>query len=265
MVTQNGRMAVENPNQQIVDRLLIGNRDAFIDVSEESSTAIWPLGARLQIGERVYRYAENGSSGIATARLCQMPVIETNGDVTDMAVDTPAIGALQMEVTNGGNTAITANEFTGGWLHVNDDTGEGYLYQIRANDAMSTSAAGTIYLYDPVIVALGAGATVSLTHGMWANTIIHPSPNTAALTGVTSGAITAEYFFWIQTWGPASVLHDGSTVVTQGDPVLVSEDDDGAVTLLDRDASGRDEPEVGWAMHPNADGEHTLIYLRLHP
>ena len=266
MVTQGGRMDVHNPNMGIIDRVQIGLDDDWIDVYEENSSAVWILGTRLQIGERVYRYTENGGTALVAARLCQMPVIESNGDVTDMAVDTPAAGVRQMEVTNGGNTAITAGEFASGWLHVNDDTGEGFAYQIRTNDAMSTSASGTIYLYDRVKTTLGASATVSLTHNIWANTIVHPSPATALLTGVAPIAITADYYFWAQTWGPCVMLEDSSsTAVAQGSPVRASEDDDGAIALVNWDESNRNEPLVGISMHPNADGEHTLVYLMLNP
>ena len=111
MVTKAGRMTVENPNQQIVDRAKIGLDDDFIDVYEESSTLIWPLGTRLQIGEQVFRYFQSGAVALGAGKGVQPPVIETNGDVTDMAVDTPGIGARQMEVTNAGNTAIVADEF----------------------------------------------------------------------------------------------------------------------------------------------------------
>lgn len=306
MVTQGGRMSVFNPNQAIVDRVVIGNDDDWIDVYEENSSAIWALGTRVQIGERVYRYTENGSVALVAARLCQMPVIETNGDVTDMAVDTPAAGARQMEVTNGGNTAIAVGEFAGGWLIVNDDTGEGFAYQIRTNDAIATSAAGTIYLYDRVKTTLGASATVSLTHGQWANTIIHPSPPTAVLTVVAPIAITADYFFWGQTYGPAAMLQQG--VLYEGQHVMASRTVDGAVEslkaiirtggtgagdetafVLVEDSAGsetglnvgnvavnvttditgpvadRAQQVVGVSMHPNADGEHTIIDLKLHP
>lgn len=306
MVTTGGRLTVLNPNVGIVDRAEIGLDTDLIDVYEESVTQIWPLGTRFQLGERVYRYFQSGAVALGAGKGVQPPVIETNGDVTDMAVDTPAIGARQMEVTNGSNTAITANEFTGGWLVVNDDTGEAYAYQIRINDAIATSGSGTIYLYDQVKVALGAGATVSLTHSTYYKNIIHPSPPTQLVTGFVPGVMTADYFGWLQTWGPAACLQQGT--LYEGQDVMASRSVDGAVEswkvsirtggtgagdetafVLVEDSAGsetglnvgnvavnvttditgpvadRPQQNLGVSMHPNADGENTLIYLKIAP
>ncbi|KKN32002.1 hypothetical protein LCGC14_0818210, partial [marine sediment metagenome] len=227
MVTQTGRMMVVNPNQAIVDRANIGLDDEFVDVYEFGTSQIYAFGTRVQIGERVYRYNLVGAVDGAAGKLYQPGVIEANGDVTDMAVDTPAIGARQMEVTNGANTAIAVSEFANGWLHVNDDTGEAYAYQIRDNDAIATSVAGTIYLYDQIKIALGAGATVSLTHSPYYQTIIHPSPPTSLVVGVMPGIVTAANYGWLQTWGPAAVLQQGT--IYQGQDVMASRTVDGAI------------------------------------
>lgn len=306
MVTLNGRMSAYNPNQDLVGRALIGLDDDFIDVYEFGTSVIWPIGTRFQLGERVYRYYLVGAVASAAGKAYQSPVIETNGDVTDMAVDTPAIGARQMEVTNGGNTAIAVDEFAEGWLHVNDDTGEAYVYQIRANDAMATSAAGTVYLYDQVKIALVANSTVSLTHNKYYQNIIHPSPPTALVTGVAPGIITAANYGWLQTWGPAAVLQQGT--LYEGQDVMASKTVDGAIEsykivirtgstgagdetafVLVEDSAGaetglnvgnvavnvttditgpvadRPQQTLGVSMHPNADGENTLVYLKIAP
>lgn len=306
MVTQTGRMTLMNPNHAVVDRGDIGLDDEFVDVYEFGTTEIWTIGTRLQIGERVYRYNLVGSVAGAAGKLYQPAAIEGNGDVTDMAVDTPAAGVRQMEVTNGGNTAITENEYAGGWLHVNDDTGEAYAYQIRANDAIGTSSTGTIYLYDRVKVTLVANSTVSLTHSQYYQSIIHPSPPTALVTGVMPGIVTLANYGWLQTWGPAAVLQQG--VLYQGQDVMASRTVNGAVEsykvslrtggtsagdenlfVLVEDSAGsetalsvgnvavnvttdvtgpvdtRSQQTVGVAMHPNADGENTLIYLKISP
>jgi hypothetical protein len=231
---------------------------------EEHSAQKFPLGTRLDYGDRSYRYCLADSTAIATGKLCQSGIIEANGDVTDMAVDTPAVGATSMEVTNGSNTTIAADEFAEGWLHVNDGTGEGYAYRVKGNDAMSTSTAGTVFLYDSVRVALVAASTVSLTHSKYYGLIIHPSPPTAQIVGVTNIAVTASYYFWAQTKGPCAVLDDSSsTANAQGALARASEDDDGGVALLNYDESAINLRQVGTTIHLNADGEHSLIDLNL--
>lgn len=306
MVTVVSRAPVYNPNHMIVGRQFIGLDTEFIDVYEFGSSQIWPLSTRLQIGDRVYKYNLVGSVNGAAGKLYQPAAIESNGDVTDMAVDVPAAGARQMEVTNGSNTAITADEYADGWAHVNDDTGEAYAYQIRANDAIATSVAGTIYLYDQIQITFGAGATVSLTHSPYYQSIIHPSPPTSLVTGVMPGIVTAANYGWLQTWGPAAVLQQGT--IYEGQDVMASRTVDGAIEayrisirtgstgagdetafVLAEDSDGtetalsvgnvavnvttditgpvadRPQQTIGVSMHPNVNGENTLIYLKISP
>jgi hypothetical protein len=254
-------MRQNEQNPSIVD----WSSGPIVDVYAEASSQQHPLGTLYTPdGARYYRYTLNGAVALTAGKLTQMVIIEANGDVTDMAVDTPAVGAKQLEATNGGNTAVTADEFAGGWLHVNDATGEGHVYRIRGNDAMATSTAGTVFLYDAIKVALVAASTASLTHSKYWKVIVHPSPATAQLVGVSPIAVTANYYFWCQTRGPACVLEDSSsTTIVQGYPVRASEDDDGAVALVNWDESGRNERSVGIVMHVNADGEHCLVDLQL--
>ncbi len=263
MVTRTGEVDVRNPNNGIINRDQIGGGDNFIDIHQESASGVWALGTRMQLGERVFRYTQIGASGIAVAKAVQSQVIEANGDVTDMAVDTPAAGRKVVEVTNGSNTAIAANEFAGGWLHTNDDTGEGHLYQIRYHDAILASAAGNIHLYDKIKVAFVAGTTVSLTHSTYYKNIIHPSPPTALITGVTPVAFTADFYGWIQTWGPAVVLQD--LTLNEGQQIIASFQTDGAVESIHQTNDITGHQPLGVTIHPNITAEHALVYLQIAP
>lgn len=236
-----------------------------IDPFVEHSAAKFPLGTELRYGNKWYRYALNGAVALLVGKLIQSPVIEANGDHTDMAVDAVVKDTVNWAgVTNGSNTAITKDEFAQGELHVNDDTGEGYAYTVKKHAAIATSASGTITTYEKNRLLLGAGATVSLTHSPFYKAIVHPSPPTARLIGVPNIPVTIAYYFWAQYRGPCAVLTDGTTTnISQGQPVRPSEDDDGAVAIRDLSEAGRDEVEVGIAMHVNADGEYSLVYLTL--
>lgn len=263
MVTKAGEVDVRNPNNSIINRNQIGDGDNFLDVLEESSTLVWVLGTRVQIGERVFRYAQMGATGIAVAKAVQSQTIEANGDVTDMPVDTPAAGRRVVAVTNGGNTDIAANEFAGGWLHPNDDTGEGHLYQIRYHDAILASASGVMHLYDKIKIAFVAGTTVSLTHSTYYKNIIHPSPPTALVTGVTPVAFTADFYGWLQTWGPAVVLQD--LTLNEGQTIIASYQTDGAVESIHQTNEITGHQILGVAIHPNITTEHALVYLSIAP
>ena len=237
------------------------------DTWAESALQEYPLGTVLWEPNqgRFWRYAQNGAVALDAAVLVQKPIVESNADHTDMAVDTPAIGDVTVTVTNGGNTAIVVNEFKDGWLHVNDGTGEGHAYRIKSHPAAATSATCAITLYDedPIVVAFVAATTVSLTNHPGYKVIVNPAPTTGKVYGVTNMAITAAYFFWAQYKGPAAVKTDGSAALANGMPVRASEDDDGAVALTNWDESGVNDEQAGICLHANADGEHSLIYLTM--
>ena len=263
MTIEYGRVNVYNPNQGIMDRAQIGERDEFINPYGEDTTQKYPLRTKLEIGPRTWRYALMGAVAGVAGKMYQSQVIEANGDVTYMAVNTATAGDKSVEVTNGGNTAIAADEYKDGWLNVQDDTGEGYALQIKGNDAMATSAAGTVFLYDPVKVTFGAGATVSLTHPRGYKVVVAPAGITGVAAGVCMGVITAATYCWLQTAGPVSLLQDGTTANwIQGGPVRASEDDIGGAALEDG-ADNVDMPHYGLAFHPSADGEYGLVELEL--
>jgi hypothetical protein len=257
-----GRVAVFNPNVGISDRGQIGAEVDFIDPYVGSTTQEFPIGTRLEIGTRVWRYALMGAVVGVAGKIYQSQVIEANGDVTDAAVNTATAGDLSVEVTNGGNTAIAADEYKDGYVLVQDDTGEGYALQIEGNDAIATSAAGTIFLYDKVQVTFAAATTVALTHPVGYKVVVSTSPITGVMGGVAMGAIAAASYCWLQTKGPAAVFNDSGTAIIQGSPVRTSEDHDGFIALEDG-ADNFDQPHVGLALHVTADNEVALIDLQI--
>lgn len=223
----------------------------------------FPFGTKLMLQDgREFRYAEIGGTNIATARLCQAEVPGANFD--ELAVAAAAVGARAVSVTNGATT-IADGLFDEGFLNVEDDAGEGHLYKIADHDAESAgSAAFEVRLAHGLIVAWTASTTVGLSKHPMKDIIIHPSPNTAALVGVTPTAINANLFGWVQVKGPASVLTDGTIVI--GDSVMASDGTDGAVEafgLTEGTPNAEITPIVGQVAEVAATTEESLIILNV--
>lgn len=216
-----------------------------------------------------FRFLQNGAVALAAARLIQQgapPVVaHTNIPV---AAAQPA-GSYTITATMGA-TAVVANEYADGYVYVNDAgadiTTEGYMYRIKSHPAASASGVITLTLYEdsPVKIALTTNSEVSLFHSAGLGTIIHPSPPTALLAGVTRCAVAANAYYWGQTRGPCPILTDG--VLVQGRSCMPSSAVDGAVSPL---AFTEGVPnveilaEMGRVWGVNATTEYSLIFLTL--
>lgn len=194
----------------------------------------WPLGTRLVLGERVYRFAKNGAVAMAAASLYQ--AIAAIANHTNVAADVArAAGATVISATLGA-TAAAVDIYEQGYVHINDAAGEGHLYPIKrayqSGDAhASVLASGVITVtLEPgvsVKVALTTASEMTFTRNKYRDVIIHPSPPTAVLAGVAPFAVAASAYCWIQTWGPAAVLAQG--ILEAGKQTMPSRTIDGAV------------------------------------
>jgi hypothetical protein len=209
---------------------------------------------------RQFRYARAGGT-IGAGLLCQSEVPEANWD--ELNVNTFAVGDKSLLITTGA-TAVDLNEIAGGYVNVEDDTGEGYMYRVASNVANAGSAESAFILDTGVKLAAVAATTVGLLKNPYRDFIIHPSPPTAIVIGVTQMAVVAGNCCWLQTKGPCSVLTEGTLVI--GDSVQPSSSADGAVTpltLTEGTPNTEIAPPVGWCMEVAATTEYSAIYLRI--
>lgn len=229
------------------------------EIYKTYSTPKHRLGAKLEFPDgRMFRFALAGAVALAPGKLHQMPVPAANH--TDIAVAAAAaIGATRVSVTLGA-TAAAENLYKDGYLLVNDDTGEGHYYRIKSHLLIGSGGTGWINLYEdsPIKVALVNGSTtVTLVRNPFAQVIIHPSPPTAKIAGVTLVNVSANAYCWLQTRGPCAVLTNGTLVA--GDHAVPSTAVDGSV--MPSAAFETDGPSVGKVITVNADTEYSLIDL----
>ena len=124
--------------------------DQFTTTSDKRGHS---LGDRMVFADgREFKYARAGAStALVAARVNQQTINSANFD--ELVVPTArAIGDRTVTVTTGA-TGVAVDLLADGYLNVEDDTGEGYLYTIQSNVAASTTATLTITLKETLRVA----------------------------------------------------------------------------------------------------------------
>lgn len=216
-----------------------------------------PLGTAAYMADgRKFRYGRAAATAIATGKLCQQTLNDANYD--ELVVPTArSVGDTTITLTTG-STAVTQNYLEDGWIVVEDDAGEGYLYSVASNDAAATTATLTVRLNEPLQVAWTTSTTVGIFGAPHGAIIIHPSPATAMLVGVTPRAFAASAYGWFASSGPAICLVEGTWVINEG--VIDSASADGAAAPTASTAAG-EENYVGVVMEVTATTEHGLLWL----
>ena len=164
---------------------------------------------------RVFRYSRNtAAAAIVAGNLLQM--LDQDANNIDLATDVAGVGDTTLVVTALGGTAITVNEFAGGYgITSSGTTGAGLTLSIASHAAAGTTAAATFVLDDPVPVLFNADTTVTLSKNPWADLVISGGNQDHFAVGVSPTAVPAgnavAQYFWCQTWGTCGVWQDDST------------------------------------------------------
>lgn len=159
---------------------------------------------------RVYRYVLAGAADLVAGNVVQGPAT-----VANHLANTPpavAIGASSFTYTPGA-TAGAASLYENGFMQVDTTPGNGYTYNVDSHLAISSATAFTLNLKsdDAVQVALTTSSRVGLLPNPFRGVIQTPvTTATGLVVGVAVYPITAAQYGWIQTWGIASVLINGT-------------------------------------------------------
>jgi len=175
-------------------------------IYEASDHQNYVLGSRLQLGDRVFRYAKAG--GTLNCDLLAVPGYEQLVAFTTIAANAVAGASsvvIDVAATDGpnGDGEIAANLLAGGYLVVFPGSNNSFVRGIVTNTAVPAGGGEmTLRLSEPIPVAL----TADTMHGE-----CMASPYLDILTGnypqrgkvgVPTVAATDGQFLWIQTWGP---------------------------------------------------------------
>ena len=224
------------------------------------------LGTRMVLPDgRVYRYAFTNGAAPAGQGV-QSSAALANHD-SDLAVaSNAAVGAKSVSVTLGATDA-TKDLYANGYLFVNDVNGEGHVYKISGHALIAGNGTGDINLMDGdgIKEALVAGSSqVGLVANPYAHVIPTPGgAQTGRCVGYAPTEVADNAYFWVQTWGEAAVLADGTLVIFR--PIRVSDGTAGAVENY-ASQTASEEQVVGFATNVlAATTEYQFAFLTISP
>ncbi len=194
--------------------------DNPVEIYEEKSSPLFPVGCRAMQGNEEWVYFKNGASDLTIAAPIQQAAVihaELPDDIVVGAVS--AIGAYTVTLTSTANLAAsplsTKDGFKNGYLIVNDGVGEGQLYKIKGHEAASGTANFVVTLYKPLTVALDTTSEVGLMQPAYQNLIVCPATLTGAFVGLPQLGVTANYYAWGKTKGIAAANCSGAINIGQ--------------------------------------------------
>lgn len=199
----------EMRNLKVNGELSVRNSTIYRNHGHEKRTStsrLHDIGTRMILDDgSVFRYAY--SNGVLPAGQLVQEAAGIAAHDMDLTVASASIGATQITVTPGA-AAVTANQYAGGYLYVNDGAGgEGQVYRIASNPAALASTAFVVTLREPITQAFVTGATlVGLKANPYFDVIPAPIVPTGRILGTTRADVPDNTHFWLQTWGEASVL-----------------------------------------------------------
>ena len=208
------------------------------------------LGTRMSLADgRAYRYAKDSGAGIAAGRLVQAPATDAADDM-DLAWSAgAAVGGTT--ITTGTSLTITKDQYKEGWLYTNDGTGEGQIYPIKSNTAVSGAAGCVFTIDDEDGFAIALTATTSLfgvVYNLYDGVLVQPTTITNAAVGVSTTTVTASYYTWLQTWGPCALLDTGASWVV-GDQLASAETGAAGAAILLDSSGAPDNQSIGYSMY----------------
>ena len=233
----------------------------------ETSSQKQKLGTRAVTPDgRVFYYAENSGSAITTAGQIVDGIAAVGAHDMDLAAAATSASALSF--TSGTSLTVTKNQYKDGYVYFNDGPGQGEVYRIKENTAVSSATGLKITVDEPdgIRTALTTSSLFGLMYSPYKDVKILDGDGTMTTgpLGVTTIPVTADYFCWIQTAGPAAVL-SGAVVGIVGDAIGVSQasGESGAFDLWDSSANEDSRP-IGHAMGiPAVDTDYAWVMLAI--
>lgn len=234
-----------------------GTFQASTDTSLESLVGTrWDLSD----GREVILVQAGSATTIAPGLLYQdAAIVPNHQNLATTAVQAySANGNVPAKVTvTLGATAATANQYAGGYMIVNDATGEGQTLRIASHPAADASATLAVTLEDgPSVALVAATSEVSLLPAHGNAVIIMPTTITGAPVGVGLYTIAASSYGFLTSKGITSCLGDGT--LTVGSAISPSNAVAGAV-----ENGVIAQGFVGNANQAGVDTEYRSVYINL--
>jgi len=260
--------------------ILLTQGDQYVQTSDQRH----PLGTRGYTKDgRVFRYSRAGATALEAGYLVQAAAADTdyNIDLNPATSTAPTTGSTTITLELATASTIAADELKDGILFINDGSTSGVelqYVQIDGNSANAGSATGTFDVYirpeDCFTVAPTTACEMGCMKNKYDDVVIcaTSTAHTGVPLGVPCRAVTAAYYFWLQTWGACPVMTEGQSTV--GDPLFI---DTGSATvstgvvhpLTTSTGAAGYVPSVGFkvgnCLAAGGSGEASLIDLQISP
>lgn len=246
-----------------------GNFDSFLpgDINQQPGiTPTWgrfPLSNRFETRDgRVFRFCRMGAVAAAPGKLYQSSAPVANHLALTPTVAS-AVGSTQIIATLGA-TLATVNQYAEGWVQIDTTPGQGVSYGVNNHAAVASAGVITVNLNvdDAITVALTTSSRVGLIANPYADVILTPTTRTGICIGVPLAAIAIGSYGWLQTWGPAAVLINGTPAVSA--PVINGATTTGSVDVWTAAAQPTSQ-YIGDMMQVGVSGKYNMVFLRIAP
>jgi len=180
---------------------------ANIDIRDTDSVQKYPVGTKLLDGERVFYYSKASSVGVSKTdygvkngyrqhiAYANVAAVASAGDKA-LTLDVAATDGV------GKDGKIAANELAGGFVVVFNHDDDAFVCRILENTATTGAGEMTLTLQDEINATLVADADHAECMAHWALGCEWNTDNEEPVVGVAHKKVTANYWFWLQTWGP---------------------------------------------------------------
>ena len=173
-----------------------------VNIYNADSTQKYALGTRLQVDDRVFRYALAGTNGVNAGYgafyKCELAVTYVAAGAASVAGDTT------MTITE---SSITKNQLAGGYVVMGHNSAATTQNRRIISNTASSGTTCTITLDGPIHVA--GTHSVEIIPSIYKN-LQTVSTEFDGCAGVPAITTTTGKYFWVQTWGPCWIVPGGA-------------------------------------------------------
>lgn len=179
---------------------------------------------------RKFRYAKNGGVALVAGTCLMNPGVVAHHSNMAVVADVPA-GKNKLTVTLGA-TAVTANQYAGGFVQINAGAGNGYQFKVLSHPAHAGTGNLEVIVSEPIAKALASATSkASLVRSPY-DALVVTDGAAKPVVGVAPCDVPIGFYFWVQTGGLAQVKVKGTPAAySNAFPVDGGRMDAGPVTI----------------------------------
>ena len=226
------------------------------NVFSQSATALYPIGTRLQLDDRVFRYAKAGGDLITLRAMCSYDCrTRSSVDSTDVAT---AAGSTTLVLDGASSGVPLENAYAGGYVLILTSATLGRVTMRIHGNTKATATSPyptTLTLEQPLPHEVAANTDCDIFPSRYAD-VRNISPLWNPVVGVVLDCISSGYYCWVQTWGPCFITCTSTELGdASGDRAAVFSGSDGTIAPADETWNAGTSPQLAGYTLSTADGE----------